>query len=208
MSTVSQAAYELLVANFSRPTQSLITGSDSANMAPTKTRTGFLFQNIENLGFARDRISGPGGGPARSLVTNTIVGTFNPFAPNADPSGDVTVASNVFVGQSASLFVGPFELVSDRDFVVAGSTALTAANIAVAVSSLPGYTGVDAGSTVTVTGPAGQVGLRFEATYRAGELNFTFTYLQDEDVLGFTSPDSPIDPPTFLPPGAPNGVAP
>jgi hypothetical protein len=73
MGTTAQAPYELLVANFSRPTQSLISGSDTDNMAPTKTRTGFLFQNIQNLGFASDHVSGTST-PARSLVTDTSHG--------------------------------------------------------------------------------------------------------------------------------------
>jgi hypothetical protein len=207
MGTTAQAPYELLVANFSRPTQSLISGSDTDNMAPTKTRTGFLFQNIQNLGFASDHVSGTST-PARSLVTDTKVGRLDPFAPNDAPAGDVTVASDVFVGTSASLFVGPFELVSNRDFVTGGGAADTAANIGAAIDALPGYSAVPAGATVTVTGPRGQVGLRFDAVYRGGALNFTFAYLQEEGFLGFTQPASPLDPPTILPAGLPNGVAP
>ena len=207
MATTAQAPYELLVANFSRPTQSLIHGSDTDNMAPTKTRTGFLFQNIQNLGFASDHVSGTST-PGRSLVTNTKVGRLDPFAPNDAPAGDVTVASDTFVDQSASLFIGPFELVSNRDFVTGGGTAATATNIAAAVDALPGYSGGAIGSTVTVTGPLGQVGLRFNAVYRGGDLNFTFVYLQADGVLGFTQPESPLDPPTILPAGLPNGVAP
>jgi len=207
MATSVQAPYELLVANFSRPTQSLIFGSDTENMPPTKTRTGFLFQNIQNLGFATDHVSSPGG-PARSLVTNTKVGVWEPFVPNDAPMGDVEVVSDTFAGQSASLFVGPFELVSNRDFATGGGTAATAANIESAIDALPGYSASTVGSTVTVTGPRGQVGLRFFATYRGGDQNFDFTYLQEDGVLGFTQPASPLDPPTILPAGTPNGVAP
>ena len=207
MATTAQAPYELLVANFSRPTQSLISGSDTDNMAPTKTRTGFLFQNIQNLGFASDHVSGTSS-PARSLVTNTKVGRLNPCPPSEPPSGEVTVASDVFVGQSASLFVGPFELVSNRDFVTGGGAAATATAIGAAVDALPGYSAVVVGPAVTVEGPLGQVGLKFSATYRAGDLNFTFVYLQADGTLGFVQPASPLDPPTILPAGVPNGVAP
>jgi hypothetical protein len=208
MATTALPPYELLVANFSRPTQSLIVGSDTSNMAPTKTRTGFIFQHIENLGFASDHTNATYG-PARSLVTNTKLGIMQPFPPTSLPFGGVTVASDVFAGQSASLFVGPFELVSNRDFVTGGGTAATATNIATAISALPGYTGTPAGSSVTVTGPRGQVGLRFDAAYRGGALNFTFTYTNDEGVLGYSPiDDSPLDPPTILPAGTPNGVAP
>lgn len=207
MATTAQAPYELLVANFSRPTQSLITGSDTENMSPTKTRTGFLFQNVQTLGFATDHVSGTSS-PGRSLVTNTKLGRLDPFVPNDAPEGDVTVASDVFTEHSASLFVGPFELVSNRDFVTGGGVATTATNIETAINALPGYTAVAVGAVVTVTGPRGQLDLRFNAAYRGGDLNFTFVYLQEDGVLGFTQPASPLDPPTILPAGSPNGVAP
>ena len=207
MGTTAQAPYELLVANFSRPTQSLIHGSDTDNMAPTKTRTGFLFQNIQNLGFASDHVSGTST-PARSLVTNTKLGRLQPFAPNDPPEGELTVVSDVFVNHSASLFVGSFELISNRDFATGGGVVVTATSIATAIDALPGYSAVPGGAAVVVTGPRGQVDLRFNATYRAGALNFTFAYPQTEGVLGFVQPASPLDPPTILPAGLPNGVAP
>jgi len=208
MPTTALPPYTLLVANFSRPTQSLIYGSDTSNMAPTKTRSGFVFQQIENLGFASDHTNGTAT-PARSLVVNTKLGRLQPFAPNVLPMGDVTVASDVFAGQSASLFVGQFELVSNRDYVTGGGAAATALALSVAISSLPGYSAVAAGAVVTVTGPGGQIGLEFDASYRGGELNFTFTYPEDDDILGYNPlTDSPLDPPTLLPAGTPNGVAP
>ena len=207
MPTIAQPPYELLVANFSRPTQSLITGSDTSHMAPTKTRTGFIFQHVQNLGFASDHVSGTAT-PARSVVTNTINATFDPFGGTPPPTGDVLVASNVFAGPSASLFVGPYELVSNRDYAVGASTALTAVAIAAAVSALPGYTGTPVASTVTVDGPEGQSGLRFDAAYRGGDLNFTFTYVAQDSVLSQGIGEGPIDPPDILPPGTPNGVAP
>lgn len=205
--TTDKHRYQLLVANFSRPTQSLIFGSDTENMAPTKTRTGFVFQTLEMRGIAKDHTNATYA-PARSLVVKTLLGTLDPFPPNDAPMGDVTVVSDVFAGLSASLFVGPFELVSNRDFVTGGGVAATAANIAAAIDSLPGYSATVVGPTVTVTGPRGQVGLRFDASYRGGSLNFTFTYLQEGGVLGFVQPASPIDPPIILPAGTPNGVAP
>jgi len=207
MPTVAQPPYQLLVANFSRPTQSSIEGSDTSHMAPTKTRTGFIFQHVQNLGFASDHVSGTSS-PARSVVTNTINATFDPFGGTPPPTGDVVVASDVFVGQSASLFIGPYELVSNRDFVTGGGTAATATAIATAVSALPGYTGTPAGSTVTVEGPDGQSGLRFDAAYRGGDLNFTFTYVAEDGVLSQGIGGGPIEPPDILPPGTPNGVAP
>ena len=207
MPTAAQPSYELLVANFSRPTQSLIEGSDTSHMAPTKTRTGFVFQHIQNLGFSTDHVSSTYG-PGRSLITKTTNATMQPLSPSALPSGSMTVVSDTFAGHSASLFVGPFELVSNRDFTTGGGVAATGASIAAAIDALPGYTATPAGPTVSVTGPAGQVGLRFEASYRGGALNFSFTYLQQDGVLGYAPATSPVNPPTFLPAGSPNGVAP
>jgi hypothetical protein len=207
MPTAAQPPYELLVANFSRPTQSLITGSDTSHMAPTKTRTGFIFQHIQCLGFSGD-LTNDTATPARSVITKTVNATLDPFGGTPPPQGSLTVDSDVFAGTSASIFVGQFELVSNRDFVTGGGAAVTAANIATAIDALPGYSAGAAGPVVTVNGPQGQEGLRFEATYRGGALNFSFTYLADDGVLSQGIGQGPIEPPTILPAGTPNGVAP
>jgi len=207
MATASQPPYELLVANFSRPTQSLEYGSDTSEMAPTKTRTGFIFRHVQNIGFATDHTNGTAVS-GRSVITNTLNEQFDPFGGTPPPTGDVTVASDVFAGTSASLFVGAYELVSNRDFVTGGGVAATATNIATAIGNLPGYTATPAGATVTVEGPAGQVGLAFTAAYRGGAQNFTFTYVDQDGVLSQGIGGGPIDPPTILPAGTPNGVAP
>jgi len=207
MATASGPQYQLLVANFSRPTQSSEYGSDTSNMAPTKTRTGFTFRHVQNLGFAGDMTHGTSS-PGRSLVTNTLNAQFDPFGGTPPATGDVTVADNTFAGTSASLFIGPYELVSGRDYIVGGAAAATATAIATAVSNLPGYTGTPAGAVVTVDGPAGQAGLRFDATYRGGAENFTFTYVDQDGVLSQGIGGGPIEPPGILPAGTPNGVAP
>jgi hypothetical protein len=209
MATTAQAPYTLLVANFSRPTQSLETGSDTSEMPPTKTRTGFQFQPIQNIGLATDHTNATAV-PARSLITDTLLATMQPLDPNARPGATLTVASDVFVGHSASVFVGEFELVSDRDFVTGGGAAATATALAAAISALPGYDGTPAGADVTVLGPRGQLRLNLDAAYRGGELNFTFAYLDttQEGLLGFGVGVKPEEPPVILPPGLPNGVAP
>lgn len=207
MATTAQPSYELLVANFSRPTQSLEFGSDTSHVGPTKTRTGFVFQHVQNIGFATDHTNATRA-PGRSLITKTVNATLDPFGGVPPPRGALTVASDTFAGPSASLFVGPFELVSGRDFVTGGGAAVTATNIATAISALPGYTGTPAGPVVTVDGPAGQSGLRFDATYRGGDANFTFAYIAEDGVLSQGIGDGPIEPPTLLPAGTPNGVAP
>ena len=207
MATASQAAYQLLVANFSRPTPSSKFGSDTSNMAPTKTRTGFTFRHVQNIGFAGDHTNATSS-PGRSVITDTLNVQFDPFGGTPPPTGDVEVVDNTFAGTSASLFVGPYELVSGRDYIVGGAVGATATAIAAAVSNLPGYTGTPAGAVVTVEGPQGQVGLQFDATYRGGAENFTFTYTGPDDVLSQGIGGGPIEPPGILPAGTPNGVAP
>lgn len=199
--------WDLLVANFSRPYPSLIYGADPANQSYTRLRTGFIFRHVQHIARALDHTNATYV-PASSVIVKTINAQFDPFPPNDAPTGDVTVADNTFVGGSASLFVGPYELISGRDYVVGAGTAATAANIGAAIDNLPGYSTSLAGSTLTVTGPRGQVGLRFEAEYRGGALNFTFVYTAQEGVLATTLATSPIEPPTILPAGIPNGVAP
>lgn len=207
MATTLDRPYELLVANFSRPTQSLETGSDTSHMAPTKTRTGFLFRHVFKRGFATDHVSGTAV-PARSVIVYTINAFMDPFGGTPPPTGDLEVVSDVFAGQSASIFVGPFELVSDRDFVTGGGVLVTAANIGAAIDALPGYTAIVAGATVTVEGPEGQWDLPFYAIYRGGDENFTFTWVAEDKVLSQGIGGGPIEPPVILPPGLPNGVAP
>jgi hypothetical protein len=207
MPTTAQPPYELLVANFSRPYPSLIRGADPDTQSYTRSRTGFVFQHIQNLGFAAELTNDPAS-PARSLITDTINATLDPFGGTPPPTGDVTVVSDVFAGQSASLFIGPYELVSGRDFVTGGGAAATAINIATAIGALDGYSATPAGAVVTVEGPQGQSGLRFEAAYRGGTLNFSFTYVAEEGVLGQGIGGGPIDPPDILPAGLPNGVPP
>jgi hypothetical protein len=115
-------------------------------------------------------------------------------------SGEVTVADNTFVADSASLYIGSYELVSGRDFIVGGSAAATATAIDTAINNLPGYSTVLAAPTITVIGPLAQANLRFDARYRGGNVNFSFTYVNDNGVLGWaTTADSAIKPPTILP---------
>jgi hypothetical protein len=116
------------------------------------------------------------------------------------PTGDVTVADNTFVADSASLYIGPYELVSGRDFIVGGSAGATATAIDAAINNLPGYSTALASPTITVIGPLGQANLRFDARYRGGNVNFAFTYVNDNGVLGWaTAADSAIKAPTILP---------
>jgi len=209
MATTSGPSYELLVANFSRPNPAPGFGADPATSRPTKIRSGFIFRHIQNIGLSAD-LTNATSGPARSVITQTLNAQMQPFDPNEAPFADVEVISDVFAGPSASLFVGPFELISGRDFVTGGGAGATATSIGAAIDNLPGYSGVVGGTTVTVTGPRGQLGLRFEADYRGGERNFDFTYPDStqDGLLGFGVGLKPELPPTIIPPASQQGVAP
>jgi hypothetical protein len=186
MPTAAQPSFQLLVANFSRPYPSLITGADPITAGPTKTRGGFVFAHVSQLGFSPDLTQQ---GEASSVVVSTTNVGWDPFKNNPPdlPEADITVASDVFAGTSASIFLGPFELVSNRDFTTGGGVAATATNIANAVNNLPGYTASVAGPTVTVEGPAGQgpESIQFRAVYRGGTENFTFVWPRKEGFLGY-----------------------
>ena len=60
---------------------------------------------------------------------------------------------------------------------------------------------------MSIEGPRGQLQLPLGATYRGGELNFTFTTIgsNQEGIFGFPPGSKPEEPPTILPPGLPNG---
>lgn len=197
MPTVAQKSYDLLVANFSRPYPSAIHGANPDNQSYTRSRTGFEIQVIQTVGR---------GGP--SLVVTATRGTLDPFGGNPPPTGEVEVVSDNFANGSASLFVGQFELVSGRDFATGGGVAATAGNIATAINTLPGFSAGAVGAVVTVEGPLGQVGLRFEAHYRGGEQNFEFTYVADYGVLSQGIGGGPVESVQEMAAGAPNGVAP
>jgi len=205
MATASGPKYQLLVANFSRPNPAPGRGSDPAISRPTKIRSGFEFRQIQNLGQSLSLTNAPGG-PA-TTITKTQLAQMQPFAPNGLPEADVEVVSDVFLGQSASLLVGIFELVSGRDFVTGGGLAATAANIGTAIDNLPGYSSSVAGAIITVFGPRGQLGLRFDAAYRGGDRNFEFVYpnTTQTGVLGYSVGVKPEEPATILPPASLQG---
>jgi hypothetical protein len=207
MATTSGPSYELLVANFSRPNPAPGYGSDPAISRPTKIRSGFIFRHIQNIGLSTDMTNATSS-PARSVITSTLNAQMQPFEPNQLPYADVEVISDVFVGESASLFVGPYELVSGRDFVTGGGAAATALTIEAAIDNLPGYSAVVVGAVVTVTGPGGQLSLRFDARYRGGEKNFEFTYPDStqDGLLGFDPGFDPELPPTIIPPASLQGI--
>jgi hypothetical protein len=194
----SQPKFKVLVANFSKPMPSTLKGS-LPEVGPVKIRTGFEFRHLPMLG---STLYMSQTGQYNGLVTRTYQEQFNPFVVNPPtlPTGDVEVVDNNFQGTSASLWIGPFELAANRDFVVGGGPAATAANIGAAINNLPGYSASVAGSIITVSGPAGATGdsLRFKAVYRGGTRNFDFTYVRNDYELGYAA-NNPVLPPTILP---------
>jgi len=186
MPTAAQPSYQLLVANFSRPTPSLLTGADPITDGPTKTRGGFVFAHVQELSFSLDLTQK---NTASSVVVSSTNVGWDPFKNNPPdlPTADVEVISDTFAGDSASILLGPFDLVSNRDFTTGGGVAATATNIANAINNLPGYGASAVGATVTVTGPVGQgpESIRFRAVYRGGTENFDFTWPRQDGFLGY-----------------------
>lgn len=209
MATTSGPSFELLVANLSRPNPSPGHGADPATSRPTKIRSGFVFRHVQNIGLAGD-LTNATRGPARSVITKTLNAQMQPFDPNEAPTAEITVISDTFAGPSASVFVGPFEVVAERDFVTGGGVAVTATNLAAAISNLPGYAAIAVGAVVTVDGLRGQLQSPFTAVYRGGERNFAFTYPDStqDGVLGFNPGLNPEQPPTIIPPASLQGEPP
>jgi hypothetical protein len=205
MATGAQGSYTLLVANFSRPTPSSIFGADPDTCGPTKTRGGFVFGHVQNIGLPSTLTQH---GQSSSLISRTTNMQINPFeqTPPEGPTGAVTVASNTFAPGSASLIVGPYELVANRDFIPGGGAAATATALAAAVDNLPGYNGTAVGTVLTVTGPLGSApaSVAFGAVYRTAVRNFTFAYTGVSGFLGYT--DSPLS--VGILPTTPNHIAP
>ena len=158
---------------------------------------------IANLRQGSDPSRGPAGNPQviRSTYTSQLfpeiggrgpeVGTPNPRTPGVGTrighvayttspvpvaaAGTITVASIVFAGPT-TVQVGQYILTTGVDFLVGGTTALTAAALAAAIDALPGYSAADAGSDVNVTGPFGVIGN--EVVFISGgssPQNFTFS---------------------------------
>jgi hypothetical protein len=86
----------------------------------------------------------------------------------------LTVANNDFTTGAAVITLGQYTLTSFIDFVPAGSTALTAAALAAAISLLHGFTATDNGSDVEIEytfGPANTVD--FSVIHHGTIENFT-----------------------------------
>jgi hypothetical protein len=168
----AQPKFTMLVAN-------LKAGSDPSKGTagnPVKARSTYTQQYLPEVP-GRGHVWGagtvdphrPGTGNRHAVLLSADVGTGSTFT--------ITVADNDFTSP-ATLYLGNFTITSGEELIVAGSTALTAANLADAINALPGFSApAPAGSTVTVTGPSGPNGnvLRFEAVYEGAIANFTIS---------------------------------
>ena len=143
----AQPPYQLLVANFLKPHTPEF-GTTGSN--PIRSRSGFRFQNTSLLSFNAN------GAGASSTVVATLTGSLNTGAPFTHQTGAVTVADNDFSTGRAEVYIDKYILVADEDFLVGGTTALTATALALAISRLNGYSGTfAAASVVNVVGPLG-----------------------------------------------------
>lgn len=187
--------YESLVAN-------LRGGSDpSRGINPEKMRIRFRQQHIIEIPWAGpggadevfdrtvDAIDGPGATVHVGLLKDTVAGV------SVAAQAEITVADNDFTAP-AELIIGLFRLVSGEDYVVGGSTALTATALGAAISALPGFTANVVGSVITVTGPKGPAGndARFEVAYTGAITNFTL----DPTTGKFAGGEPVIGPPEII----------
>ena len=158
---------------------------------------------IANLRQGSDPSKGPSGNPQVIRQTYTVqhfpeiggrgpeVGTPNPRTPGVGThlghvsyttppvpvaaTGDITVAGNTFAGPT-SILLGEHILTSGVDFVIGGSEAATATNLAAAIDALPGFSApAPGGAVITVTGPFGVIGNEL-AFYSDGASPYNFTF--------------------------------
>lgn len=190
----AQPTFTLLVAN-------LTGGSDPSKGVsgnPVKARTGLTYQHfpeIQRQGNDRSPTADDPLTPGIGTRVGLVDYTTSPVPVGA--SATIVVADNNF-SDAAHLSIGEFTLTSGEHFIVGGTTAITATNLAAAINRLPGFSAPTPGaSTITVTGPAGPGGnaILLEAVYGGAIQNFTLT----PDDGSFGSAEPTIGPPDILP---------
>ncbi len=133
--------------------------NDTAFQAPPRLREAVRYQPLN---------TNWDGAVHANHVNGAFVGAIAP------KTGDFTVADNDFSTGVALLILGEFELTSNIDYAIGGTTTVTADNMVVAISRLPGFSASNVGAVVTVefsTGPASEV--EFRASHRGTVTNFT-----------------------------------
>ena len=143
-----QKGFDMLVANQSAGSEMAGGGTSGDTIEDLRLRRRFRVNTVHNIGPGfMDRASY--GGMNRNV--ETAAGDL------ARATATFTVADNDFSG-GAEIVIGEFKLVAEIDFVIAGTAAGTATNIANAVDNLPGYDGTAVGADVTIDGRKGAQG--------------------------------------------------
>lgn len=166
-------------------------GQVDRGILPVVVRSGMEYQHVQIYGPSTLAYQSQRG----AQIPHTYLGLMDPIGGDL-PYGEVEVVSTSFAGESASLFVGPYEIVSGRDYSTAGALAVIATALAAAIDATPEYSAIAVGAVVQVTGKAGRIAddeLRLDAYYRGGGINFSFTWPNREGFMGFpvTSPFGP-----------------
>jgi hypothetical protein len=131
-------------------------------------------------------------GDKRTSAQNYVALLAGAISPKV---ASLTVANDDFTTGTTVITLGDFTLTSDIDYVTGGGAAVTAANLAAAITALPGFTAtVPAGAQVDIEygyGPANQVD--FNILYNGTITNFTpvtpDTGLMDNGGPNFAPPD-------------------
>ena len=191
--TTAQPRFTLLVAN-------LRGGSDPSRGEignPVKQRIGFTQQLIPQIPREGYHIT-DGDFKQPGIHTNQGLLTYTDSPVPVGGTATIVVVDNTFTIGTA-LWIGQFELLSNEDYLVGGTTALTAVALAAAIDALPGFTApVPGASTITVTGPFGIDGndTRLEAVFTGAVANFTLT----PDDGTFDGAEPTIGPPLIIAP--------
>lgn len=107
--------------------------------------------------------------------------------PPVGRSGSFTVADNDFSTGWVELFLGDYRLLSGVEYAIGLNVNATAANLAAAISAMPGFTASALGAVVTVVfnDPMGEID--FRAVHRGSHTNFT-TFTPSTGYLGGGDP--------------------
>jgi hypothetical protein len=130
---------------------------------PVKTRSTFTYQNITAVGHS--------GWTGRGFNQRISA------AAQAAATGSITIGALVATAQDTVL-LGDYELIEGVHWAIAGSEALTAINIAAAISNLTGFSAeVNGGddTQVDVAGPVGPSKVELKLTTRSGNLTVSPT---------------------------------
>ena len=168
--TTGQSRFTMLVAHISSA------GDPSRGINPTVDRSTYTTQFFPQI--SRPDDVGDRKQSHRSPGTTTLQGLLDyTVSPIPDTTlVSLTVDDNDFTN-AATLYLGPFVLVSNEDYTPGANVNATAAVLAAAIDALPGFTAAAVAATITITGPVGLSGndMRFSARYGGSVQNLTLT---------------------------------